>query len=52
MKVWLGEVAREPGDLVGLVRIEHQLEDLAVASEQRDAAAKVGLVGDAWPRCE
>ena len=48
----IGEVAREPGDLFGLVRIKHQLEDLVVASEQRDAAAKVRLVGDARPRRE
>ena len=48
----IGEVARQPGDLLGLVGIEHQLEDLVVAGEQRDAAAKLGLVSDAWPRGE
>ena len=45
----IGEIAREPSDLLGLVRIEHELEDLVVASEQRDAAAKVRLISDARP---
>ncbi len=45
----VGEVAREPGDLVSLVRIEHQLEDLVVAGEQLDATAKIRLIRDARP---
>src|SRR4029077_16183578 len=45
----IGEIARETRDLLGLVRIEHQFEDLVVASEQRNAAAKVRLISDAWP---
>ena len=44
-----GEIARQPGDLLGLVGIEHQLEELVVAGEQRDAAAEVRLVSDARP---
>ncbi len=45
----VGEIPRQPGDLLGLVRIEHQLEQLVVTGEQRDAAAKIRLVGDARP---
>ena len=45
----IGEIARQPRDLLGLVRIEHQLEELLVAGEQRDAAAEVRLVSDARP---
>ena len=45
----IGEIERQPGDLLGLVRIEHQLEELLVAGEQRDAAAKVCLISDARP---
>ena len=48
----VGEVMRQPGDLLSLVRIEHELEELVVASEQRDAAAEIGLVGDARARGE
>ena len=42
----VGEIARQPGDLLGLVRIEHQLKELVVAGKQRDAAAKLRLVCD------
>src|SRR5262245_15667810 len=43
----IGEVPRQPGDPFSLVRIEHELEELVVASEHRDAAAEISLVGDA-----
>src|ERR1700729_10947 len=45
----VGEIQRQPDDLLGLVRIEHQLEELVMAGEQRNAAAKVFLISDASP---
>ena len=44
-----GEVARQPGDLLRLVRVEHQLEDLVVTSKQLNTASKVSLVSDSRP---
>jgi hypothetical protein len=41
------EVARQHGEPRGLVRIEHQLEELVVAAEQGDTAANIRLVSDA-----
>src|SRR5271166_6081241 len=45
----IGEIAREPCELLGLVWIEHQLEQLAVTRKHRDDASKLRLVSDSWP---
>ena len=48
----IGEIARKPVNLFGLIGIDHQLEQLVVTSKKRDAVSKLRLVGDAWPRGE
>jgi hypothetical protein len=48
----VGEIACESRELIGLIGVEHQLEELVVAGEQRDAAAKIRLMPDTRPRGE
>src|ERR1700689_3914812 len=45
----VGEIQRQPGDLLGLVRIQHELEELVVAGKQCDAMPKRRLIPDAGP---
>ena len=48
----VGEIQRQPGDLLGLVRIQRELEEPTVATEQRNAAAKRRFISDARPQRE